>query len=202
VLLYEVTDQKARETAASVDSGAALRRFIREIARPWHSHDFLIVKRVLPTTPVTGQVCRRFLEAHPPTITPSLDDIPVPPPLGNTTGLERRGPHLLTPIEVPIYDRLAETGLTFSAQPFLQQADDRVRPDFLVLYDGGVIAVELDGHDWHKTKEQRGKDASKQNWLAARKITTVRFTGSQVFADPDGCMAQIMDIVRSTPARP
>jgi hypothetical protein len=52
------------------------------------------------------------------------------------------------------------------------------------LYDGGVIAVELDGHDWHKTKEQRGKDASKQNWLAARKITTVRFTGSQVFADP------------------
>ena len=134
-------------------------------------------------------------------VTPTLDDVPTFKPASASVGLVERGPYYLTPIEVPIYEALAETGLTFAVRPWVQHADVRFRPDFLVFYDGGAVAVELDGHDFHKSKEQRGKDAEKQNWFAGRKITTIRFTGSQVFADSSACVAQILDIVRGTPGR-
>ncbi len=71
-------------------------------------------------------------------------------------------------------------------QPWIQHADAKYRVDFLVHYDGGVVAVELDGHEFHKTKEQRGADASKDRWLQARGIRVVRFTGSQVFGTSRG----------------
>ena len=122
-------------------------------------------------------------------------------PSGSTVPLEARGPYFLTPIEVPFYDALAETGLTFSVQPWLQHADTKYRPDFLVFYDGGAVAVELDGHDFHKTKEQRGADAAKDRWLQARGLRVVRFTGSQVFADVQGCIGELLDVVRQSQAR-
>ena len=77
----------------------------------------------------------------------------------------------------------------------MQTTDRRYRFDFLVFYDGGAIAVELDGHDYHKTKEQRGRDAQRDRWFAARKLTTVRFTGSQVYADPEGCVKELLDVL-------
>ena len=48
--------------------------------------------------------------------------------------LEQRGPFYLTPIEAPFYDALAETGLTFAVQPWIQHAATQYRPDFLVFY--------------------------------------------------------------------
>jgi len=99
-------------------------------------------------------------------------------------------------------DALAETGLTFSVQPWLQHADKKYRTDFIVFYGGGVIAVELDGHEFHKTKEQRGADATKDRWLQARGIRVVRFTGSQVFADVAGCIRELHDVVRQSQSRP
>ncbi|MDX6590841.1 MAG: hypothetical protein QOJ13_37 [Gaiellales bacterium] len=58
----------------------------------------------------------------------------------------------LTPIEVPFYKALRETGLVFAVQPWIQGTDRHYRPDFLVFYDGGAVVVELDGHEYHKTK--------------------------------------------------
>lgn len=39
--------------------------------------------------------------------------------------------------------------------------------------------LALDGHEWHKTKEHRSRDAERDRWFAARKIQTLRWTGSQ-----------------------
>lgn len=117
-------------------------------------------------------------------------------------GLKDRWPYDLTPIEAQFYDALAETGLTFSVQPWLQHADRKYRADFLIHYDGRAVVVELDGHDWHKTKDQRGKDAAKDRWLQARGIRVVRFTGSQVYADTQGCVRELLDVVRQSQARP
>ena len=202
LLLYDVTDHDAREAAAYVERNRVLKNTIAEVARPWHTRDFLIVKRVPTDTPVAGQVCRRFLEDHPAPVQPDLDDVPTFKPITGSVELTERWPYWLTPIEVPIYDRLAETGLTFAVQPWIQHADTKYRVDFLVFYDGGAVAVELDGHEFHKTKDQRGSDAEKQNWLAGRKITMIRFTGTQVWQGADACVSQILDIARGTPARP
>jgi very-short-patch-repair endonuclease len=72
----------------------------------------------------------------------------------------------------------------------------------LVFYDGRAIAVELDGHDWHKTKEQRARDADRDRWFAARKVQTLRWTGSQVYADAQGCVSELLNVLRGVPARP
>ena len=201
VLYYDVTDNEARATAKRVEGDPTLRRVILNMAHPWHNRDFLLVKQVPRTAPVGGQICRRRLEEHPANPTPSLDDVPSSKPESSVELVERDG-YWLTPIEVPFYEALRETGLFFAVQPWVQGTDRRYRLDFLVFYGGSAVAVELDGHDWHKTKEQRGHDAARDRWFAARKVTTLRFTGSQVFADPQGCVSELLNILRAAPARP
>jgi very-short-patch-repair endonuclease len=142
-------------------------------------------------------------ETPTPAPTPRVRPSPgAPSPLPSSVPRELRGPHELTPIEAPFFDALAETGLTFSVQPFIQHADRRYRLDFLIHYDGRAVAVELDGHEYHKTKEQRTKDAARDRWLMARGIRVVRFTGSEVFADPQKCVRELLDVVRQSQARP
>lgn len=61
------------------------------------------------------------------------------------------------------------------------------RVDFLL--PGGTI-VELDGHDWHSSKPQRAKDAKRDRDLTGLGYRVIRFTGSEVHADPDACVAE------------
>jgi very-short-patch-repair endonuclease len=201
VLLYDVTSEKARDGARELQSHPFdLVRLINDRARPWHSSDNLIIKQVPPTTPVEGQICRRLGEKHPARVTPSLEDVPVEIKPGAVELVERDG-YKLTPIEVPFYDALRDTGLTFAVQPWIQGTDRRYRMDFLVFYGGRVVAVELDGHDWHKTKEQRSRDAERDRWLAARDVQTLRWTGSQVYGDVQGCISELLNVLRRAPSR-
>jgi hypothetical protein len=102
--------------------------------------------------------------------TVAVEDVPTPPPSGSSSGtpfIERDG-HLLTPIEVPFFDALRETGATFAVQPWVQGTDGKYRPDFIVFYGGASVVVELDGHEFHKTKEQRAHDNRKARWFEKR----------------------------------
>jgi very-short-patch-repair endonuclease len=201
VLLYDVTEDRARDAARELQSHAfGLVTLIQDRARPWHTRDNLIIKQVPPSMPVEGQICRRLGEKHPARVTPTLEDVPVDIAAGAVELIEKDG-YKLTPIEVPFYNALRDTGLTFAVQPRIQGTDRYYRLDFLVFHDGHCVAVELDGHDWHKTKEQRSHDAERDRWFAARKIETLRWTGSQVFADPQGCVSELLNVLRAAPAR-
>jgi very-short-patch-repair endonuclease len=201
LLLYDVTDESARDAAHELQTHAfGLPTLILERASPWHTRDNLLIKQVSPTTPIEGQICRRLGEKHPARVTPSLEDVPVEISPGAVELIER-GVYKLTPIEAKFYDALRETSFTFAVQPWIQGTDRKYRVDFLVFHDGRCIAVELDGHDYHKTKEQRSRDAERDRWLAARKIETLRWTGSQVFGDPQGCVAELRDVLRAVPSR-
>lgn len=47
------------------------------------------------------------------------------------------------------------------------------------------LVVECDGHDFHeKTKAQAQKDKARDRFLAAEGYTVLRFTGSEIWADP------------------
>lgn len=74
--------------------------------------------------------------------------------------------------------------------------------DFLIVYDGGMHAVELDGHEYHKTKEQRERDAKRDRWFNARKIKTLRWTGSEVKRNPQACVQELRRILSEEMARP
>lgn len=78
-------------------------------------------------------------------------------------------------------------------------AHRNARIDFALLGfdDGKRIAVELDGHDFHeRTKEQAKRDKSRDRAFVAAGWLVLRFTGSEVFADPDGCFQQCAELIR------
>lgn len=61
-----------------------------------------------------------------------------------------------------------------------------------VLYE--KIVVEIDGHDSHKTKEQRSKDYARERFLQKEGYTVVRFMGTEVFLDAKKCAIEAMGI--------
>lgn len=57
------------------------------------------------------------------------------------------------------------------------------------------VAIELDGHEYHKTKYQRTHDAKRDRWLYGQGWTVLRFTGTELHADLDRCIDEICALV-------
>lgn len=88
------------------------------------------------------------------------------------------------------------------------------RLDFAVLYNRNVtrstrgqifdmpgtvrIAVECDGHDFHeKTKEQAARDKARDRYFTINGWHVLRFAGSEIHADANGCSRQVLDAVKT-----
>lgn len=56
------------------------------------------------------------------------------------------------------------------------------------------IAIEIDGHEYHKTKEQREKDYKKQRYLQKNGYIVVRFMGTEVFINTESCIDEVREI--------
>jgi very-short-patch-repair endonuclease len=69
------------------------------------------------------------------------------------------------------------------------------------------IAVECDGHEFHeRTKEQAARDKRRDRALIAEGYRVMRFTGSELFADPHACAEEVIEALyrereRNTPTR-
>lgn len=60
------------------------------------------------------------------------------------------------------------------------------------------ILVECDGHDFHeKTKEQAARDKKRDRSFAREGLTVLRFTGSEIFNNPEGCAREVSDLVKA-----
>lgn len=57
------------------------------------------------------------------------------------------------------------------------------------------LAIECDGHDYHASREQRENDAARDRALRGAGYEPVRFTGSQIHADPEKCAQDVADLV-------
>jgi very-short-patch-repair endonuclease len=71
------------------------------------------------------------------------------------------------------------------------------RSDWAILNpkNGGALLIECDGKEFHSSDEQRAHDAKKDAAALDRGFLTMRFTGSQIHRDPDGCAQKIFDAV-------
>lgn len=58
------------------------------------------------------------------------------------------------------------------------------------------IAIELDGHDYHKTKEQRTFDAQRERDLQKLGWTVIRFTGTEIYRNVHRCIKDIKQICK------
>jgi hypothetical protein len=63
--------------------------------------------------------------------------------------------------------------------------------DFVYL---DKIVVEIDGHEYHKTKEQRDYDYKRERYLMKKGYIVVRFTGTEIFLDSETCAEEVCDI--------
>lgn len=96
-----------------------------------------------------------------------------------------------SPIEKSLWFALARVANGLKPVPQFDLGSYRL--DF--AWPDQCIAVEVDGHDYHKTKEQRGRDAKRDRDLLKMGWTTLRYTGSEIYADPDAVAKDIMSIV-------
>ena len=90
---------------------------------------------------------------------------------------------------------LSHRGRSFGPYILIQRRvrTDRAifRPDFIFAERGVAIVVELDGHAFHeRTKEQASRDKARDRSLVARGWSVLRFTGSEIYADPKCCILE------------
>jgi very-short-patch-repair endonuclease len=57
------------------------------------------------------------------------------------------------------------------------------------------VAIELDGHEYHKTKYQRTHDAKRDRWLYGQGWYVLRFTGTEIHQDLNRCIDEICALV-------
>jgi very-short-patch-repair endonuclease len=59
-----------------------------------------------------------------------------------------------------------------------------------------AVVIECDGHEWHeRTKEQAAADKSRDRYLSGEVSRVLRFTGAEIFADPDKCAREAAKIL-------
>lgn len=93
-------------------------------------------------------------------------------------------------------------GVTLTAQRAVTAGGKSYRLDFAAegaTTNGGPvrIAIECDGHDFHeRTKEQARHDRSRDRALTLAGWTVLRFTGSEIHADPIKCASDIIVAAR------
>lgn len=65
---------------------------------------------------------------------------------------------------------------------------------------GSQVVVELDGHDFHeRTKEQAKSDRQRDRNLQLWGFKILRYTGSEVYADPYGCAEDLVRHLTQAP---
>lgn len=89
-----------------------------------------------------------------------------------------------------------------------QKQIGQYRVDFFIQtksYEGKDIRVviEVDGHEFHeKTKEQAQRDKERDRFLVSSGCIVMRFTGSEVYKNAEGCAVEISNYIEKLHYRP
>ena len=59
------------------------------------------------------------------------------------------------------------------------------------------LCVECDGHEYHSSREQIAHDNARTRDLLAGGCQVVRFSGSEIYADPAGCAAEALRLLHA-----
>lgn len=87
-------------------------------------------------------------------------------------------------------------------QSYIKTKDKTYRADFLVetIIDGNEekylkkpLIIELDGYDYHSSKQQISYDYERENKLKICGYDVMRFTGSQVYNHPMRCIEKVYE---------
>ena len=61
------------------------------------------------------------------------------------------------------------------------------------------VAIELDGHEFHKTRTQRTNDAKRERYFQRQGWQVIRFTGTEIHKDVSKCIDEAIEIIEKRP---
>lgn len=98
-----------------------------------------------------------------------------------------------SPIEEILYDACFKAGLVdfrlqFPVGPY--------RADLAI--PSVKIAIEADGAAFHKDK---ARDKNRDNYFASQGWAVIRFTGSEIYRNPDSCAGEVVKLYEKRQAR-
>lgn len=70
----------------------------------------------------------------------------------------------------------------------------RYRLDFALEAPTFKLAIEIDGYDYHSSKEQKAADYQRDRYLQSRGWRVVRFSGSEVHKNASQCVLEAVRI--------
>lgn len=100
-------------------------------------------------------------------------------------------------IEQAFYDAWLKTSdeCVFELEP--QKPVGIYVPDFVY----GDCVIEIDGHEFHKTKEQREEDYKRERYYIKKGYYVVRFMATEVFLDALKCVQEATEIAEMVEGR-
>lgn len=95
-----------------------------------------------------------------------------------------------------VSDRVLDGGSYYLVPQYnITVGDDRCRSDFAIFEQGQpapLMIIECDGHDFHeRTKRQAARDRRRDRAFQAAGLPILRFTGSEIYADPCECAREV-----------
>jgi very-short-patch-repair endonuclease len=100
-----------------------------------------------------------------------------------------------SPIEVAFWNAISGKAALTGFQPQVKIDGGRYRLDF--GHELMRVGVELDGYEYHSSKDQFIKDRQRQRELEQMGWRIIRFAGSEVHADALGCANQLEKWIES-----
>lgn len=95
--------------------------------------------------------------------------------------------------ESPIEKMFLNAAKSFGVKLTPQVHIGKYRVDFQL--DGTQILIELDGHGYHASREERESDASRDRELFQKGYTVIRFTSDEIFRNVNKCIDQLITII-------
>jgi len=89
----------------------------------------------------------------------------------------------------PLEDTLKQALETRKIHFVTQEKIGKYRVDF--FFPQGRLVVEADGKEYHSSEEQRLKDFERQCEIMRRGYARLRFRGTEIYKDPEGCVDKI-----------
>jgi len=94
------------------------------------------------------------------------------------------------------YKTLSQLG-EFTPQVEIDGIYGGYRLDFALVGRRFKIAIECDGYDFHSTETQISADNTRDLTLACDGWIVARFTGSRIWRDAQGCVADVARLARA-----
>jgi len=94
-----------------------------------------------------------------------------------------------SPVELVFAKGAMARGIELTPQWKIYTEDAVYRTDFAIV--DRKLAIEIDGHEYHKTKEQRTNDTKRQRALELAGWRVIRFTGSEIHTNLTRCLEEL-----------